>query len=486
MDRVKSERRSMPAILARTRAFVVLACGLLTAGCGTVGNLFGGSRLAEGQPGFVRGFLGGVAADEPQAVVAGREALSAGGNAIDAAVAVGFTLAVTLPSRAGLGGGGACLAYMADPKSVNFGVPETVLFVPGAPQTPGANADRPAALPMLARGLFLMHARYGSRPFETYLSATEQMARFGTPVSRALARDLAVVAGPLLADPGSRAVFGPGGSVLTEGQTLRQPELGATLGQIRVSGVGDLYQGTLARRIEDVSPRIGGPLTVADLRTALPRLLEPIIVPYRSDRVAFLQPPADGGLAAAAAFQSLVRDPGDLNGAAARALATAAQWRTGRVSADALLASAAVQQGPLPALPASTSFATLDRNGNAVVCALSMNNLFGTGRILPGLGFLAAPSPAFVPPPLLSAALAWNSNINGFRAAVGGSGQSGAPLAVAVGMSNTLRSGQPMPSEVPDPGRANVIACSRYLPSESATCGWAVDPREHGLATGGG
>jgi hypothetical protein len=112
--------------------------------------------------------------------------------------------------------------------------------------------------------------------------------------------------------------------------------------------------------------------------------------------------------------------------------------------------------------------------------------LFGTGRIIPDLGILAAASPALVPEPLLSAGIIWNENVHAFRAAAGGSGQSGAATAVAVGLFNTMRTQQPMPVMVPEPGRANIIACGRYLPNESASCGWATDPRGSGLAASGG
>jgi gamma-glutamyltranspeptidase/glutathione hydrolase len=398
---------------------------------------------------------------------------------------MGFALAVTLPSRASLGAGGACLAYSPDKKSPNAGVPEAVMFLPRPPASVGANADRPAAAPMLARGLYLLHARYGHRPFETLVVPAERFARFGVATSRTLAQDLAVVAGPLLADPGARAVFSNNGTPLHEGDPLVQLDLSATLAQIRVAGVGDVYQGTLARRLEQQSPLVGGPLTLADLRNALPVLAPALIEPWHSDKVAFLPPPADGGLAAAAAFETLQQRPNDFAAAAARALAVVARWRAGGMTADAVLKDTALPSAAPPPLPASTTWAALDRNGNAVVCSVSLDNLFGTGRIVPGLGFLLAASPASVPLPLHAAAVAWNEHLQAFRAAVGGSGQAGAPLAVAVGMINALNTGQAMAAPVPDPGRANVIECASYLPDQSQTCRWATDPRSSGLALGG-
>src|SRR5579872_2388063 len=359
------------------------------------------------------------------------------------------------------------------------------MFTPLAPTSLGANADRPAAVPMLARGLYLLHARYGHLPFESLVVPAEQLARFGTPASRALVRDLGLVAGPLLADPNARAVFSQGGAPLAEGQQLLQPDLGATLALLRVSGVGDLYTGSLAQRIQQASPLAGGPIALTDLRAALPRLAPAIVLPDRNDKVAFLPPPADGGLAAAAAFMVLQHDPSALGQAVARGLAVAQRWREGGANAQALLTASDLQEASMPPLPASTSFVTLDKDGNAVACALSMDNLFGTGRVLPGLGFLLAASPAAVPAPLYAAAIAWNDYVHAFHAAVAGSGQAGAPGAVAVGMLNALRTNRPMAAAVPDPGRANVIECSRYLPSESASCAMAVDPRGAGLALGG-
>jgi gamma-glutamyltranspeptidase/glutathione hydrolase len=431
-----------------------------------------------------KGFGGMVVAPEPNAAQVGQQILAAGGDAADAAVAMGFALSVTLPSRAGLGAAGACLAFEAGAKAANGGTPRAILFTPQAAAVPpSAAADRPAALPLLPRGLYLLHHIYGHLPFEQLVAPAAEMARAGVPASRPLVRDLDVVAQPLFADPGAQAVFAPGGRRLTVGTVLRQPELAAVLARIKLAGVGDFYQGELARLIVQGSAAAGGPIGEQALRQALASVAAPLVLPYGTDRVAFLPPPADGGLAAAAAFETLAQHPAAVQQAAARALAVAAAWRNGGGSAAALL-HATPPAASLPPLPASATFLAVDRTGGAVICATTMDNLFGTGRMVPGLGFLLAASPARTPPPLLAAALAWNPRARAFRAAVGGAGQDGAALAAAVAMANTLRTGQAMPVTVPEPGRANVIACSRYLPGGGGRCAAVADPRGLGMAAG--
>jgi gamma-glutamyltranspeptidase/glutathione hydrolase len=135
----------------------------------------------------------------------------------------------------------------------------------------------------------------------------------------------------------------------------------------------------------------------------------------------------------------------------------------------------------LPALPASTSFVVLDGSGEAVACALTMNNLFGTGRVAPGTGIVLAASPASKPPPLLAAAIAFREGA--FRAAVGGTGQNSAGLAAASGMAQALAGGEIAP--VPEPGRSNVISCPSYVPGGPASCRFTTDPRGAGLAAVG-
>ncbi len=405
------------------RRFAILAVLPLLSGCGLGHQLFGlgtDENDSLGQPATTAAVFGYAVADEPQAALVARQILNEGGNAADAAAAEGFALAVTLPSRAGLGGGGACVIKMPGSAAT------TLLFPPGAPGAPGA--ARPAAVPTMARGLLALQAKYGTLPYPAVIVPAERLAG-GVVVSPALAADLQVVGPALLTDPAAAAVFGtPSGAVLQAGANLSQPDLAATLEILRTQGVAGFYNGAFAGQFVAAADEAGANLSVADLQAGLPQFAPPISSSNDGYDVAMLPtaPP-----------------------------------------------SAAV-------LPASAGFAVVDKDGGAVACATTMNNLFGAGRIAAGTGVLLAASPRAVPTPDLAAGIA--SANDRFRAAVTGTGQEGAAEAASDAMEDVLHNQN---TNVPDPGRANVISCPGYVPGGEATCLASADPRLYGFAVGG-
>ena len=430
----------------------MLGALIVLAGCESLG--LSGPRTQQGQAGFVRGFLGGIVAEEPRAALVAREVLSAGGSATDAAVALAFALSVSLPSRAALGGGGLCLVWNA--QRVDTLAFE---FQAKAPSVVEPTDDRPAAVPLLARGLFAMHARGGGRlQFERLVAPAEAMARFGILTSRALARDLQPVAELLARDPGAASVFLPQGRPLGEGDQMVQQELAGTLGLIRSQGPGELHQGQLARRIADASADAGGTLSLADLRAAVPRL-EPVAGVRIGNDLAYAanDPGSAAALEAFRSGQPATADRGGISGA-------------------------------------STAFVAFDRDGNAAGCALTMNNLFGTGRIVPGTGILlaAAPTGRVQPPPLPTLIVA-NDRVKALRFAGSASGGAGAPAALAQVAVATVRNGTPLAEALAAPrpglsqgeGLVSAVFCPRLFLANEISCSYAADPRGAGHAVGG-
>ena len=119
-----------------------------------------------------------VSADESRAAEVGREILLNGGNAVDAAVAMYFAMAVTLPSAASLGASGACIVHSSKTNGA-----ESFVFAPVA--APGPVKGVSFSIPTGVRAMTLMHVRHGEGRWEQSVSAAERMARFGVPVSRA-------------------------------------------------------------------------------------------------------------------------------------------------------------------------------------------------------------------------------------------------------------------------------------------------------------
>jgi gamma-glutamyltranspeptidase/glutathione hydrolase len=318
------------------------------------------------------------------------------------------------------------------------------------------------------------------------LAPAEQAGSSGISISRALARDISQVQGPLLADPGAAAVFAPAGQPLAEGSRLVQADLADTLTRLGRSGVGDLYQGLLAQRFAESSAQAGGPISTSDLIRGTASLANPIIIRAGDDQVAFLPPPADGGLGAAAAFLNYQQAGSVSQAMVDVSVGAVAAWRGQTAGTDPLpLLQNPPHGGNLPALPASTSFVVVDRTGGAVACALTMENLFGTGRIAPGTGIVLGASPAVKPSALLTAGVAWNSARDAFRAAAASSGQNAAAVSGAIAMGQAIVGDLPPREPVPDPGRENAIGCPQYLPGNDQGCRFYSDVRNAGLAAGG-
>src|SRR5271163_140979 len=233
------------------------------------------------------GYLGAVVADEPHAAQIGREVLDLGGSAGDAAVATYFALSVTMPSTAGLGGGGVCVAYAPDSKRM-----EVIDFLP----RPTAGGGM--AVPTNVRGMALLHSRFGRQPWGQLLGSAESLARIGTEVSRAFARDLSQpeLAGHL--DRSLQQIFTDrDGNPVREGDQVKQQDLAGSLARIRAIGAGDFYNGGLARQLVDGARAAGGDLTLDDLRRFVPQRIAPLNIPLGNHRV--LLPPGAGGAVAA-------------------------------------------------------------------------------------------------------------------------------------------------------------------------------------------
>ena len=431
--------------IARQRwHLIVMGLAFLVAACGESKEI--------GQAGFVRGFAGGVAADEPRAVIVGRDILGRGGSAADAATAMFFTLSVTKPSAASLGAVGGCVYYHGETKSFS-----AFDFTP-KPAFPAPGGRPLIAVPGAVRGLAAMQARYGRLPWAELVGPAEALARFGHAVSRSLATDLAANEAKLKNDPGLRRVFGRAdGSFAKEGDQVRQLELAASLAQIRQRGAGALYLGPLANAYANSAQAIGGALTVDAIRAFLPRALEPILRPAgdhliaflptvtssgpqqarlwrilvenkalsRADRDARLHVIAEASVLAHAEYAKVAREPGaDLDVVDEAALARLDQRfkafdpKRARTVADWLEGNS-----PIPSEVSGTTVVAVDRAGGAASCGFTLYRDFGVGRMLPGLGIL----PALLPPPgIVSGALGplvvGNKHNGNFFLALSGSG----------------------------------------------------------------
>jgi gamma-glutamyltranspeptidase/glutathione hydrolase len=482
LGREKGSKPSPRRQLMAPAFTLVLAAVVVLGGCAGKPD-----ESKRGTVGFVQGFLGGVVADEPRAALTGREILSVGGSAADAAVATYFALAVTLPSTATLGGGGICLVH--DPAK-NKDKASMLDFV--APASKASAGSGTTAVPMNTRGFFMLHARHGRLKWEQLAAPAVNMARFGVPLPRALARDMAAAGGPLARDGEARRIFGraDGAGPLGEGDRLIQVDLAATLDRIRTQGPGDLYAGAGARKLAETYRAAGYALDRDELRDAVPTWREPAAFPIESQGrralAYFTVAPALAGSAAGRIVAQLAdkdryaragdgeRVPIFLD-AARRALAE--------------FPAAGSAQGS-----SATAFVAADRDGQVVACAVTPHRPFGAGRVAPGTGILIAalPSPGGDG---LAATIVNDRRGDGvlFAAAAGGASSATAIAQVAV---RTMFAGHLLEDALAEArlyptgatgiaghdGVVNALSCPGGLRDDPGSCSLRPDPRGLGLA----
>ncbi|MCZ6604913.1 MAG: gamma-glutamyltransferase [Alphaproteobacteria bacterium] len=403
----------MARVVAPVFGAVLCAVGIAACELPSAREVFG--RTEEGN------FVGGVVAEEPRAVLIGRDILTRGGSVADAAVATYFAMAVTWPGTAGLGGGGSCLIH--DPEEKRQ---EALVFVPlnyiEKMRTRGvAQARDLAMVPGNPRGMFALHARYGRVRWEQLLKPAVELARNGHPVSRALARQLEAAPARALADPNFMRIFAPRGAVLREGDPLVQVELATILSLISGQDAGILYNGDLAGRFANGAAGIGVDIDRADLAAFVPEYLPTIKIEFGSHDLHFAPPPSDGSVLAAQQF-AFLSDGGRYRRAQLNtrqhlfaeaqliAMAGLQDWvrnLTERTRADDLVSAAALgamqarydenrHRAPEANLTrrsldvdhGSVGLVVTDAAGASVACSFSMNAPFGTGKMVPGTGIL--------------------------------------------------------------------------------------------------
>jgi gamma-glutamyltranspeptidase/glutathione hydrolase len=374
-----------------------------------------------------------VATDAPLATGVGVRVLQAGGNAVDAAVATAFALAVVYPEAGNVGGGGFMVVRLADGTSAALDFREKApltatrdMYLDAA----GELTDRSvighlaSGVPGAVMGLWEAHRRFGSKPWSELLAPAIELARDGFIVDSAFAGSLRDAAPRLRRFPGSAALLLPGGEPLRAGSRWRNIDLAGVLQRISDHGPAGFYEGETADLIVAEMQRGGGIISHDDLRRYRAEWREPVEFDYRGRRVISMPPASSGGITLA--IMANILDGYDLAAAgwhSPRALHLTAEAMR-RAFADrnhflgdpafvqfpaALLVSQAyadrlrttidderatlsldvrpgLTQQPEPAH--TTHFSIVDPGGNAVALTTTINELYGSAVAVTGAGFM--------------------------------------------------------------------------------------------------
>ncbi|MBI3449219.1 MAG: gamma-glutamyltransferase [Acidobacteria bacterium] len=374
-----------------------------------------------------------VATPEPTAARVALDILRAGGNAVDAAVATGFALAVTYPQAGNLAGGGFLLARMADGRVLVVDYRETApaaarrdMFLDASGKVKERASTEGAlsvGVPGSVAGLALARDLAGTIPLDRLLAPAIDLAGTGFPVPDGLADDLAESSARLMRNPAASAIFFPDGRAPAPGQVLVQKDLAKCLSRIAREGPRAFYEGEIASAFAATMKRGGGILTSEDLARYRAARREPIRDTYRGLDVISVPPPSSGGALLVEMLHML--EPFDVKGMGAgssayehlaaevmkRAYADRAEFMgdpdfvriplAGLLSRDYSKRSMATfdPQRATPARDAgpgkpsfqesgsTTHFTIADAMGNVVTNTYTLNRYFGNGEMVDGWGF---------------------------------------------------------------------------------------------------
>ncbi|MDP6815172.1 MAG: gamma-glutamyltransferase [Alphaproteobacteria bacterium] len=379
---------------------------------------------------------GMVASQEATASRIGVDILRRGGNAVDAAVAVGFALAVTLPRAGNLGGGGFMLIHQAasgetmalDYREMAPKAAKSDMYLDADGKVDRKRARfsyASAGVPGSVAGLAAALKRYGTLPLATVIEPALRLAERGFTVGHGLARALAKRRQRLGRWPSTAAIFyRPDGSAYQAGDTLVQGDLAWSLRQIAERGAKSFYQGKIARRIAADMAANGGLISLADLAAYRVVWRQPVRGRYRGYQVASMPPPSSGGVhliqllnileghdlsalghngadgihllaeAMKLAYADRARHLGDPDfwPVPVRGLTSKAYARGLAAGIDPARArpSSAISHGdPAPhESHETTHFSIMDKAGNVVSNTYTINFSFGSGIVAAGTGIL--------------------------------------------------------------------------------------------------
>ena len=387
-------------------------------------------------PTLARG--GMVATTDRVASEAGAEILRRGGNAVDAAVATHFALAVVNPEAGNIGGGGFLVLRLSDgtEAALDFretaplgATPDMFLDERGEPTDRSLVGHLAAGVPGSVAGMWEAHRRFGSLPWAELVEPAVELAE-GIVLHERLASSLRDYAERLDRYPATAAVFRPGGRTPGVGERFVQADLAETLRRIAAGGRDGFYAGRTAELIAAEMRRGGGLITREDLARYEARWREPVGFDYRGHRVVSMPPPSSGGPTLAEILNVLERwdlRPLGHNSAAHAHLFAEASRRafadrnayladpdfvpqpTARMISDAYAAERARTidprrastseatgpgLGPTPAPHPrregehTTHYSIVDGRGNAVAVTTTINSLYGNLVTVAGAGFL--------------------------------------------------------------------------------------------------